>query len=473
MSQIHLARVLGALSPSSFQRIQNDWLVNSIEPSPAAFDGLTSISTSDAQLHRSPAEVEQFVAHKAGTNCITIDKNGGRFLVSGGADASIHLWDLETSPTGHAHQPAASLSRSSRGTHTHAITALFIYPFDPTPATVITASHDKSVKLVSITATSLDPVHNFPLDHAPYTIALSQLASAHPLVAVGTVHPATRLLDLRSGLGTHSLPGHNGGVYSIAWSPKHDNVLASGATDGRVLFFDIRRANAAFASLDLDDPLGVTEAGARRPLDWNIRAHNGAVTSVQWTADGDKIVTAGHDQRIRVWDAATGKNDLVHFGPRIRNERVGPLTPLISPHGYTLPGRELLFWPNDDGKGDIYVHSLREGNLINVISTPGVQRSNVQEREKDRIGKLTSGGRISGLAWRTQAASGQGIELYSAHGDGRVCGWAPADHEEGFDSQEDSNETTRHTTEQEQAKKRKREVVGDLVAGLSNNSLRI
>jgi DNA excision repair protein ERCC-8 len=479
MSQIHLARVLGVLPPSSFQRIQNDWLINSIEPSYDVFDGLASGTTSNAPRNRIPAEVDQFVAHKAGTNCITIDNNGGRFLISGGADASIHLWDLEASGVGHAQQPAASLSRSSRGSHTHAITALFMYPFDPVPSTLVTASYDKSVKLVSITPTSLEPVHNFPLDYAPYTVALSQLSSAHPLTAIGTAHPATRLIDLRSGLGTHSLPGHSGSVYSLSWSPKYDCVLASGATDGRVLFFDIRRANAAFGSLDMDDALGVIGgdshfgAGARGALDWNTRAHNGPVTGVQWTADGDKIVTGGHDQRIRVWDAATGKNDLVHFGPRLRNERVGPLVPLISPHGYARPGRELLFWPNDDGKGDIYVHSLREGNLLNILSTPGVQRSNLQQGKKDSIGKLTSGGRINGLVWRTRAGSGQGLELYSAHGDGKIYRWAPPDLEDGVDSQEGSNESTRQIAKQEQVKKRKRDLVGDLVAGLSNKSLRV
>ncbi|KAG6985295.1 hypothetical protein G7Y79_00118g101930 [Physcia stellaris] len=36
------------------------------------------------------------LAHKAGVNCITIDKFEGRYLLSGGAESSISLWDLET-----------------------------------------------------------------------------------------------------------------------------------------------------------------------------------------------------------------------------------------------------------------------------------------------------------------------------------------------------------------------------------------
>ena len=469
MNQVHLARTLGTLPASGFQKIQKEWFVNSIGPQPyATFDGGASKNVSTT---------EQPLAHKAGTNCLTIDKNDARFLISGGADASIHLWDLEASRNGHSHFPAASLLRSNDGAHTHAITSLSIYPFDPSPSTLITASHDKSVKLISVTETSLDTVHSFPLGFAPYTVSLSHLSSAHPLVAVGTANPAIRLLDLRSGLGTHSLPGHNGGVYSIAWSPKHDHVLLSGATDGRVLFFDIRRASAAFASLDLDDAVGVvgddprTGFGGRSSLDWSTRAHAGPVTGVQWTPGGEKIVTAGHDQRIRVWDAATGRNDLVHFGPRIRNHRVGPLMPLISPRGYVRPGREFLFWPNDDGKGDVYVHNLREGSLVRILSTPGVQRANIQPKKRDDLARLTSGGRINGLVWRINAASGPSVELYSAHGDGRICRWAPTDGESDYEGE--STVEAQERSDQEQARKRKRDLVGDLVAGLSKKSTRV
>jgi DNA excision repair protein ERCC-8 len=477
MNQIHIHRLLGLASLRGLQRIQNEFYANSINAQHAAFDHAPRKQANDTSHEKTSVEGGQRVAHKAGTNCLTIDHNDGRFLVSGGADASIRLWDLEREED--VHHPASSLSRFSTGAHSHAITAIKFWAFDPEPSTLISASFDRSVKLTSVTPTSLEPVHTFPLDHAPYTLALSPIPSAQPLIAVGTQATAVRLLDLRSGLATHSLPGHNGGIYSIAWSPRHDYLLASGAADGRVLFFDIRRANAAFGSLDLDDPIGVvgdnpyTGDGARNSLDWNARAHAGAVTGVKWTADGDKVITTGHDNRIRIFDAATGKNDLVHFGPRVRNDRVGPLNFLLSPPGFTRPGKELLYWPNDDGKGDIYVHSLREGTLVNVLSTPEVQRQNMQQAKKDSIGKLTSGGRINDLIWRANAASGQSLEMYSAHGDGRIFCWSPIGHdEEGASSPAEGNGGVEQLTEQEQARTRKREAVGDLIQGLSRKVMR-
>lgn len=481
MNQIHLARILGFRSPASLQRFQNELLIYSIGPQPSAFDGVRSKQSNSTSYRTLSTASEQPVAHDSGTNCLAIDNNNGRFLVSGGADACIRLWDLEaTGKEDIIHHNVASISRSSPGAHTHAITASKFWTFDPEPSTLISASFDKSVKLTAITPTSLESIHTFLLDHAPYTIALSHIPSAHPLIAVGTQGTALRLLDLRSGLGTHSLPGHNGGVYSIAWSPKYDFLLASGAADGRVVLFDIRRANAAFGSLDLDDAVGVigdyahTGVGARIGLNWNARAHAGPVTGVKWTAGGDKMVTAGHDNRIRVFDAATGKNDLVHFGPRIRNGRVGPLNFLLSPSGCARNGKELLYWPNDDGKGDIYVHSLREGDLVNVLSTPGVQRTNTQQARRDSIAKLTSGGRINDLAWRVNAASGQSMELYSAHGDGRIFCWAPtAHHEEESVEGDETNNNAPTLNEQEKAKKRKRDLVSDLVAGLSSKAMRV
>jgi DNA excision repair protein ERCC-8 len=35
------------------------------------------------------------IAHKAGTNCLEIDRFEGRLMLSGGADPTIHLWNLE------------------------------------------------------------------------------------------------------------------------------------------------------------------------------------------------------------------------------------------------------------------------------------------------------------------------------------------------------------------------------------------
>ncbi|KAJ9498171.1 hypothetical protein H2202_006322 [Exophiala xenobiotica] len=532
MNQLRLAQCLGTVSSPSYRRHHNENLINTL-----AHDKKTTFSylKPDTSSHDSNTSSSPPIAHQAGVNCLTIDHNEGRHLISGGADSSIRLWDLEQplltpSPI---YNPVTTLARGAPSSHTHALTSLSIYPFDPTPSTLISTSYDKTLKLTSITPSSLSVVHTFDLDFIPYTHALSPLPDSSPLIAVGTAHPAIRLLDLRSGLSTHSLSGPNGAIYTLSWSPRSSHVLCSGSTDGKVLFFDIRRANAAFASLDLDDAIGVvgetpsSGLGARPDhlhLDFNAVAHNGAVTSVQWTPSGDKIVTAGHDQRIRVWDAATGRNDLVHFGPRIRNERQGELKPLLSPAGMHGTGRESLFWPNDDGRCMIFQHHLREGHLLRILKTEGIRIAEVQAAKGSRsrgggggsgaggrsgsgggggsnVARLTSGGRISALVWRVDAPVGEGVEMYTAHGDGRICAWTPkprtskADEEDDEEVEDDAKKplasasassfqtplntqdgenvdaTTPAMDEAERRRKRKRDLIGDLVEGLTRRPM--
>ncbi|KAK4937816.1 hypothetical protein LTR10_021619 [Elasticomyces elasticus] len=507
MNQLHLARCVGTISSPSFRQHHNESLIDSLahDKSIAFTYTRSDPDPSDDDTSKSPA-----IAHQAGVNCLAIDHNEGRYLLSGGADSTVRLWDLEERETpSHSsdslnlrtYTPKASLTRGTPSSHTHALTSISIYPFDPTPSTLLTTSYDKTLKVTAITPTSLTPIHSFDLDFIPWTHALSPLPDSSPLIAVGTAHPAIRLLDLRSGLSTHSLSGPNGAIYTLAWSPRQSHILASGSADGKVLFFDIRRANAAFASLDQDDAIGVigefpsTGLGARNlHLDFSVLAHNGPVTSIQWTPTGEKLVTAGHDQRIRVWDAATGRNDLVHFGPRIRNERQGELKPLISPLGTHAPGRESLFWPNDDGRGMLFQHHLREGHLLRILRTEGVKLAEVQAAKRNRggggagtsnVARLTSGGRINAMLWRVNAPTGNGIEMYSAHGDGRICAWVPTsrgveDDEDGKvvggDSTGPAQQMTTNVTvappdDAETRRKRKRELIGDLVEGLTRRPM--
>ena len=526
MNQRRLNQCLGTTSSESFRRSHNESLINSLTHQgtitfASAKVGHHGSEDGDVSSRAGSKGLPPYIAHQASVNCLAIDQIEGRYLFSGGADSAIRLWDLEEhvydhgtslpSPSSIARfTPKATLTKSTKDSHTHALTSLSIYPFDPTPSTLLSTSYDKTLKVHGITPSSLIPIHTFPLDFLPYCHTLSPLPDSSPVIAVGTAHPAIRLLDLRSGLSTHSLPGHNGTINTLSFSPKSSHILASGATDGRCLFFDIRRANASFASLDLDDAIGVvgtcptTGLGARRHLlDFNAVAHSGPVTSVQWTACGDKIITSGHDQRVRVWDAASGRNDLVHFGPRIRNGRQGELKPLVSPRGFHKVGQESLWWPNDDGKGMVFQHHLREGQLLRILRTEGVKIAEVQAKGKRGsgggigvtaadIGRLTSAGRINAMVWRLNASVGEGVEMYTAHGDGRICAWMPqyaAEDEDTDERAEDEHSgkaaartdapsshgqapETPVLDEAEMKRKRKRDMLEDMLGGLTKQSMR-
>ncbi|RMD39310.1 hypothetical protein DV735_g5818, partial [Chaetothyriales sp. CBS 134920] len=469
MNQTILGHRLAAVESAFLQRFQNERLVYTLGHDPCrAFAARRSgpdQGTGD----------EHIQAHQAGCTTLCSSSCGG-FLASGGADASIRFWDLQNSfREATVISPLAALTKAEARAHTRSITSLSIYPFDPTPSTILSTAFDKTLLLTQIGPSSLTPLHSFPLDYAPYCHATSPIPSPQPLVAVGAAHPAIRLLDLRSGHSIHSLPGHNGTVYTLSWSPRIEHVLVSGASDGRVLFFDIRRANAAFASLDLDDAIGVGPGNIKHPsqlLDFSARAHNGAVNSVQFTSNlsADRLVTTGHDQRIRVWDLGNGRNELVHFGPRIRNARQMQLAPLLTPPGtVTKPSREALLWPNDESKGEIHMHSFREGQLLRVLKMEGLKRNQDGKASDKFLGK----GRINQIVWR-MGDSSEGIEVLSAHGDGSIAVWRSLDDEDG--SQEAEHEAgaeaadasvSKQIEELEKKRKRKRELLEGLVDGLS------
>lgn len=447
MNFLHLGHRLGALSSPILQRAYHEQALSSLQ-----HDERTTFS-----LARLAGDVPAAanVAHPNGVNCLALRSD---ILATGGADACIRLWNLaapnSTANTATYH-PVATLTRTPTA-HTNAITSISIYPFDPEPSTLLSTSYDSNLLLTSITPTSLVPAHTFSLQHAIYCHAVSPIPTHAPLIAAGTESPAIRLLDLRSGLATHALPGHNGTIYTLAWSPKTSHILCSGATDGRVLFFDIRRANAAFASLDHDDAVGVSATHQHRLggssgnlLNLNAQAHTGPVTSVQWTTTypHDRIVTTGHDQRIRIWDAASGRNELVHFGPRLKNNRRGTFGPLFAPSGaYSRkPTQEVLLWANDDARGEISLFGLTEGDLRGTMQVGGVQKSRISNRERgqaDTSGGLLNGrgrGRVNAMVWREApweggTAGGDGLlEMLSAHADGTVGVWRVPVEEDGDD----------------------------------------
>lgn len=330
-------------------------------------------------------------------------------LVSGGSDATVKLWDLEqcSNPSqSHTYRPVAVVPRAGTGSsaagHRFGITHLSFYPFDS--AAFLSCSHDQTLKLWSTERASVSG--SFDLGARVYTHAISPIAS-HLLVACGTQHPAVRLVDLRSSAAVQSLvsPGQIGGsagaTLAVAWSPAHEHVLAAGSVDGAVRIWDVRKSNGLVALLDQEDITGLTapDDGAPPPRAPRLsaKAHAGPVNGLAWTDDGAYLISAGHDRRIRVWDAATGANTLASFGPSIRNSQMGTVTMFVSPVGLTPPGQELLFFPNET---EILVMDLHEGTIVTklrgmgpVVASVGTQRGG-ERAIKNRVTSSMSCGTI-------------------------------------------------------------------------------
>ncbi|OAA62421.1 WD repeat protein [Niveomyces insectorum RCEF 264] len=296
MNQLLFERATGSLGHPAFARLHCTQLLHGFRPAPQIrFDGGekgTNITPSEAgrpaaaaaaaaaavaAVARGAADNRDRWAHQAGVNALALERFDGRILLSGGADATIRVWDLEqaAAPSNSSgstlYHPVAEISRAGNDSsgrpgdrrfsaaaisslssssasprrhqgHRFGITHLSFYPFDP--AAFLSSSYDQTLKLW---ATDAPPrlAGAFDLGAKVYRHAVSPVADNHLLVACATQHPAVRLVDLRSGAAVQSLvaPGQvAGGVLAVAWSPRHAHVLASGAVDGTVRLWDVRRS---------------------------------------------------------------------------------------------------------------------------------------------------------------------------------------------------------------------------------------
>lgn len=407
-------------------------------------------------------------------------------LISGGPDATIKLWDLEKCGNPHnpyIYKPVKTASRSDdpiKG-HKFGITHLSFLPTDPNA--FLSSSYDQTLKIWETESAHMSGTWN--LGSKIYTHAISPIAD-HFLVACGMAHPAVRLVDLRTNSSVQTLipPGQisgGGAVLSLAWSPRHEHVLASGTLDGAVRIWDIRRASSLLGLLDQEDSLGILSRGgdpnANNPRDRGTRlsakAHSGPVNGLTWTDDGAFIVSAGHDRRIRVWDAATSANTLVSFGPSIRNGQLANVPMFVTPVGLTLPKKELLFWPNET---DILVMELHEGTVVTRLRAPGTQIAGVRT---SRAGERSVRNRIiTSLVWRGAGGHGGtgsiGIVpggtnapgfVCSGQTDGKIYAWMPR-----IPGNDGENEADDSEADQE-GRGKKRKAIDDVLKALTGSQV--
>jgi WD40 repeat protein len=88
---------------------------------------------------------------------------------------------------------------------------------------------------------------------------------------------------------------------------KHDRplTLAQFSPDGTLLVTATEQRISLGRDLQVLATMRVWDAGTGRPLSAPMR-HDGPVTSVQFSADGQKVLTASEDRTARVWHAPTG-----------------------------------------------------------------------------------------------------------------------------------------------------------------------
>jgi DNA excision repair protein ERCC-8 len=302
---------------------------------------------------------------------------------------------------------------------------------------------------------TLLPSAEFNLDTVIYSHAISPTAS-HLLVACATQEDSIRLVDLRSGALTQKI-GSGNPILSVAWSPRNEYQLASAGVEGRVRIWDVRRSRGSVGTLDLRDDVGVSGFTTGENLFDHGVAHNGLANGVVWTEDASHIVSAGHDEKIRVWDMKTGANTLTAFGPLIRNNHLSTLQPLLVPSELSPSGKEIMFWPNPT---DILGFELFDGKMIKRMKT----WSNTSAK-RNAVQQMNAQSRTTALAWK----SGD-VGMYSAHTDGSIKAWLPRT-KEAMEEDEGEEAERMQNDPEEINRKRKRDALDDVYRNLTQRPI--
>jgi WD40 repeat protein len=99
-------------------------------------------------------------------------------------------------------------------------------------------------------------------------------------LATGGEDNTVRIWDVPDGRELHTLRGHSGEVYTVAFSPDDGRWVASGGEDSTVKVWDSHTGT----------------------LVRTFRGHTGLVSSVAFSPDGRRLVSGSRDKTVKVWD---------------------------------------------------------------------------------------------------------------------------------------------------------------------------
>ena len=136
-----------------------------------------------------------------------------------------------------------------------------------------------------------------------------------------------KVWDLAGGQELQPFTAPIAPVACLAFCPDNKQRLAAGTWNGAVHIWNGLDSKAALsikahakevlsvafnangtrvASAGQDGKIKVWDAASGKELPVNIKGHAGAATSVAFSRDGRQIASAGHDKAVRLWDAQTG-----------------------------------------------------------------------------------------------------------------------------------------------------------------------
>jgi WD40 repeat protein/serine/threonine protein kinase len=298
---------------------------------------------------RSPKPLLKLLGHNDVVNELATSPDG-RFVVSSGWDSTVRVWRLpefgEGTPHGFPPRPSPDIERVASGWHLRPLPGevrrLEGHPswvrcvaFAPDDRHVLSGGVDGTVRLWDMKEGK--ELHRLT-GHRTLPVSVAFLPGGRRAISGGFVPDNTiRLWDLAIGKEIKRFEGHTSGIYCVAVSPDGSRIL-SGANDKTMRLWDVEtgkqlRCFDAFTdriSAVAFSPDGRTAVSGGGGLyqngvylqgsDFTLRlwdletgkelrrlsGHTDQVQCADFSPDGRRILSGGHDGMVRIWNAETG-----------------------------------------------------------------------------------------------------------------------------------------------------------------------
>jgi WD40 repeat protein len=308
-----------ASSPELPTILENGYGVRSVAYSRPDGKILASNYGSQIRLSEPPlpsAPVKELTGHTDWVNSLAFSPDGS-ILASGSNDKSVRLWNVAD----------GRLLYKLTG-HTNTVRSV---AFSPDGTTVASGSEDGTVRLWNVNDGR--PVGEPLRGHRSKVTSVAFSRNGKILASGGGNETFTgpsgdttiRLWDVTSrALIGEPLQGHTLTVGTLAFSPRDDNILASGSWDRTIRLWNIADRHprstsltghtnlirtVAFspdgktlASAGGDREVWLWDIGSKRPLRAPLRGHTNEIYSVAFSPGGKIVASGSEDGTVRLWN---------------------------------------------------------------------------------------------------------------------------------------------------------------------------